>query len=289
LQPLLPKDIHAAPYQALYTNMLSGLSEAAQSEEGMLSISQAALPIVKSTLEALRETLINQSFKSPEEEIFFFKQVKPVFYCHWIFWLGARQMELHRPPGNKPVQEKYFLGELQKLQNFFDEHVEFYLYYRRGSCMLDDIYFLREKQDINIASTPYQINMDRQFSTSHDYLVAKILASDMLSGHINNILMGLDSPMLPVLPVKHNICWTAPKVGLAELLYALHAAGVFNNSQIEIKKIADFFSSQMNVNLGNVYKTLEEIRLRKKNRTAFLDMLRQHLIRRMDEDDERAF
>jgi hypothetical protein len=69
-------------------------------------------------------------------------------------------------------------------------------------------------------------------------------------------------------------------------MYALQSAGVFNNSTADIKQIASCFEWIFNVDLKNYYRTFLEIRSRKANRTAFLDLLKERLIKRMDEADE---
>jgi hypothetical protein len=75
---------------------------------------------------------------------------------------------------------------------------------------------------------------------------------------------------------------------LAELIVALDAHAVFNNTPVGIGRLAPLFASVFNVKMGNIHKIYEEIRLRKKNRTSFLDALRMSLIRKMEHDDEFA-
>lgn len=81
--------------------------------------------------------------------------------------------------------------------------------------------------------------------------------------------------------------WTAPKTALIELIYGLQAAGACNNGAADIKQITSFFESVFGLELGNVYNVFQEMRLRKKNRTVFLDNLRDRVVQRMDEADER--
>ena len=81
--------------------------------------------------------------------------------------------------------------------------------------------------------------------------------------------------------------WTGSKASLIELIYALHYQAVFDNGNADIRLIAKYFESTFNVDLGNFYQTYLELRTRKMNRTKFLDALREELIRRMDEQDEK--
>jgi hypothetical protein len=81
-----------------------------------------------------------------------------------------------------------------------------------------------------------------------------------------------------------NLNWRGSKTALTELIYALHAQGVFDNT--DIKVIAKTFESIFNVDLGDFYHTFMELKARKINRTKFLDSLRDALIKRMDELEE---
>lgn len=78
--------------------------------------------------------------------------------------------------------------------------------------------------------------------------------------------------------------WAGSKTALTELIYALHAQGVFDNADIKI--IAKTFESIFNIDLGDFYHTFMELKNRKVNRTKFLDSLRDALIKRMDEQEE---
>jgi hypothetical protein len=79
--------------------------------------------------------------------------------------------------------------------------------------------------------------------------------------------------------------WTDSKTGLIELMYALRQKGCFNHGQAEIKEIAEFFEQTLDIDLGNYYRTFQEIRIRKSGRTNFLDQLKTVLIQYMDDVD----
>ena len=76
------------------------------------------------------------------------------------------------------------------------------------------------------------------------------------------------------------------KSALVELLYALQSAGSCNNGDIDLKQLANHFEHLFNIDLGNYYRIFQEMRIRKMNRTTFLDQLKARLIQRMDETDE---
>ena len=83
-----------------------------------------------------------------------------------------------------------------------------------------------------------------------------------------------------------KMIWTAPKVSLIELIYALHSEGVFNNGAADLKDIADYFEHIFDIDLGQYRRTFHEIRARKVDRTKFIMTLNETLVKRMDNADE---
>ena len=243
----------------------------------------------RKAMQKLREHIQSASFETTDEEVYFFKTIKPRFHAHLIYYLKIYNIEINRPTGSKIVQNEYLEKEFYKLRLFFESHTSFYHYYRSGETYLDEQYFTREKSNTHSGIQFLYIDADPSFSTLYDYQVAKIMANEMLSDYLNSALSGANSKPSPdSTTVKPALVWSDSKVSLAELLYAFHASGVFNNSQADIKTITDYMCGIFNVRIGNIYKVFEEIRLRKKNRTVFLDSLRQNLIQRMDRDDSQA-
>jgi hypothetical protein len=76
----------------------------------------------------------------------------------------------------------------------------------------------------------------------------------------------------------NTLQWTAQKVALVELIYALHAAGVFNYGKTDVKQIVNCFETMFSIDLGNYARVFSEIRIRKKAPTNFIDHLRERLV-----------
>ncbi|MEP0712451.1 MAG: RteC domain-containing protein, partial [Algoriphagus sp.] len=79
--------------------------------------------------------------------------------------------------------------------------------------------------------------------------------------------------------------WTDSKSALIELAYALHSRGAVNHGKSDVKAIITLMESLFNVQVGNFYRTFQSMRGRKKNRTIFLDSLKESLVKRMDDTD----
>lgn len=79
--------------------------------------------------------------------------------------------------------------------------------------------------------------------------------------------------------------WTESKTSLIELIYALHTQKVFNEGKADLAEIAKCFEKLFDIELGDIYRASNEIKNRKINKTKFLDVLRENLNKRFEEQD----
>lgn len=245
---------------------------------------EAVIDIILKCLSEVKEYVLNKGFKNIDEEVHFFKHQKPAIVSKLIYYNAIYKIEAKKPYGVKPIK-KYLNNELKKLKRYFDNNLEFYKYYRTNNSFIDDKLFVRGKYDIKLSLDTFYFEADRNFSTSHDYKVAKIIANDpiqvYLEDQLHNTAYREKSTDLP------NLNWSGSKTALIELIYALHSQGIFDNGNADIKIIAKTFERAFNIDLGDFYHTFMELKSRKINRTKFLDSLRDTLIRKMDEQEER--
>lgn len=239
----------------------------------------------------IRKLTIENGFKTQQKEITFFKYIKPKVYSKLIYYVKLFSVESKRPRGSNKSQIKYFNNEIDKLQVYFNDNLEFYQYYRRGAIFLDDQYFLRGKADMRLHPDTFHFFVDPQFSTSHDSTVATILAYDMLiiylKKEIDNLInYGNMETNFNAFQKQSKLFWTGSKTDLIELIYALNNSGAINSGTADIKEVASACEQLFNVDLGNYYHTFVEIRSRKSNKTKFIDKLKESLIQRIDESDE---
>jgi hypothetical protein len=215
---------------------------------------------------------------------------KPRFTSKLVYNIEVLKIEGRRPIGSYKAQQRYLMKQLSKLESFFEDNIEFYQYYRSGNTFLDEKYFVRNVFDIRLHQDAYIFDYDSTFCTTHDFKVAKIIANELLRNYLNSSLTELEQNKYAVSKYqeapKKRLLWTGPKAALIELLYSLHSAGVFNNSNAEIGQIARYLQSAFGVDLGNYYRAFQEIRIRKSGRTNFIDLLKKKLVERMDDTDD---
>ena len=259
--------------------------------DDLLFKAEKAIKITKIYLEKLRNTTVTNSFKSKAEEIDFFKNKKPQLYCKLIYYVNLFNIESKRTRSSNKSQIKYFNKNIDKLQTYFNDNLEFYHYYRTGATFLDDQYFLRGKTNIRLFPDSLSFFVDDKFSTSHDSTVATILAYDMLIIYLKTEIDKLENnnsmeANYNAFQKQSKLFWTGNKTDLIELIYALHSSGAVNSGTADIKEVASVCEQMFNISLGDYYRTFLEIRSRKINQTKFIDKLKDSLTKKMLESDE---
>ncbi|WP_223713154.1 RteC domain-containing protein [Niabella beijingensis] len=260
------------------------IKELTYEQGNVLASSEKAVELILHKTSELKEYVLKTGFKNVQEEIHFFKYQKPAIIAKLIYHNAIYKIEARKPYGAKPIR-KYLNKELKKLKRFFDNNLDFYKYYRSNNSFLDENFFVRGKHDIKLWLDTYYFQSDQTFSTSHDYKVAKIIANDLIQVYIEGQLYSKTQDSNSASTEILN--WTGSKVAMIELIYALHYQGVFDNGNSDIRMIAKYFENAFSVDLGDFYHTYLEIKNRKINRTKFIDTLRDGLIKKMDEQDEK--
>lgn len=195
-------------------------------------------------LRILKEHVLGNPFHNCEEEIIFFKNIKPKFTSKLIYFKKTKKLEIGKPLGGEKMQREYYDNEINKLNLYFTENQEFYNYYRLGSDFLDSKLFTRSNTEINYNLEPYYYELDDRFSTTHDFKVAMIIANEIFLIHIENTIRNLFHTKTVVKnePFElKTIKWTESKTALIELIYALHTQKTFNNGKMDIAEMAKYF------------------------------------------------
>ena len=270
--------------QTIISELDDRINELTYEPSNSLVSYENAIGLVLQKLEEIKKYIKKNGFKDDEEEILFFKQLKPQLVSKLIYFNSIYKIETKRPRGGDKTIKKYLNVELSKIKRYFDANLEFYKYYRTNSTHLDYKFFLRGKHDIKLSLDTYYFEADHNFATSHDYKVAKIIANDLIQVYLEDQLSNNNQRKLLETPPLN---WTGSKTSLIELIYSLHSQGSIDNGNADIKIIAKTFENIFNIDLGDFYHSYLELKGRKINRTKFLDSLRDALIKRMDEQDEK--
>jgi len=281
-------------YQKIIADLDEKLAELKSARYHILVQSEKAVAFCNLALIQMRDLVIKNGFENQQDEIQFFKKVKPKVYSQLIYHNQIFKIESKRPNSCDKVQRKFLVGELDKIQIFLNDNLEFYQYHRCNSNFLDDHYFMRGKGDIRLRLGSLDFLTDSLFCTNHDQTVACIKAYDILTIYLKQELEKLNSRYgRNELRNKEDylneskLNWTESKVALIELIYAIHSTGAVNRGVTDIKLLSDVFEQIFHIDLGDRYRAFIEIRARKKERTKFIDYLKESLIHRMDDIDQK--
>ena len=248
------------------------------------------IDFIRPLFEELREFNHQYTFQDANEEILFFKDIKPFILSKLIYFNDIYLLELRKPNGSKEVLKEYYKKKQTAITEFCNANLDFYQYYRSKATHLDRYYFLREHENYKLCHNCGMFDKDPLFSTCCDHRVAKMLAYDMLEIYLQQRLQELERKEViensrTSLP-DNPFLWTGTKIAAIELGYAIYAAGVLNNGNADIKEIMTYIEASFKIDLGDYYRTYLAIRERKKDKTSFLTNLINKLLQKMDEDDK---
>lgn len=122
---------------------LDKLQSIEHSEGDILQIVPSAIKVMEEMFKEIKAFISDYKFRSEDEEIKFFKEIKPQLFSKLIYYQKIYRIEAMRPNGSDEAQKKYINKELDRLKDFFDENLDFYKYYRSNGTHFDKICFMR--------------------------------------------------------------------------------------------------------------------------------------------------
>jgi len=237
----------------------------------------------------LKSFVVNYGFSDINEEILFFKEIKPIFLSEYIFNNKVLQILIQKPIGKNDVILDYYEKNLKDITCFFNANQEFYRYHRLKLKYYDAVYFVKQRKELQHLTDASQNNFEPAFSSSHDYLLAQIIANDrletFLKEQIDTIIFQNKIPHVDNMgnSLRHTLQWSDSQSALIELIYALHTNKSFNNGNCDIRELTAYFEQVFNVKINDVYRRFQDIKSRN-TQTKFIDSLKASLLKKIDED-----
>lgn len=251
----------------------------------------STLKPIRQALQKLKNYLAEHPFANKDEEIKFFKYIKPDFYCWQIYYTELYTIETDMPYNDADQQTNFLKQELRYIGRFFHQYQFHYQYYQLNASELDNLYFVRgvEAQSVLLPNVP---DVDPTFSTSSDYLFSKIKAFELLKEWIQEKLLFLKKDPLTPYSFLHNrseedLTWTGETINLAEIGFAIYNTGQVNRGAASLNSIFRWLEQNLNVSIGIPAKRFAEIRRRKRlSQTRFIDEMKESIIRKLEKEDE---
>ncbi len=253
------------------------------SENNILKKSLDASHVLANAFDKLKKFILSYKFQSEEEEINFFKEVKPRFCYRLIYYRKLYNIEINRPVAALCTQKEYLHEELRAINKYTNKRLDFVRYYRSGSTHLDSLYFLRNRVDTEQYLETFYYELDPNFSTNCDFKVAKIMANDMLSAYLMQEIELLNDNGIKLgtfnFPSTKKT-WMGSKAELQEQIYSWDSAGSFGN--VPLTQLYDYIQNVFNIQLdGNLSRTFGDLKIRN-TPTPYLDKLKSALLKRMN-------
>jgi len=253
------------------------------SEVSTMNKSLEASRILDEAFNQLKTFILSYTFQSEEEEILFFKEIKPRLCFRLIYYRKLYNIEINRPAGIDK-QREYLSEALNDINKYNSKRLDFIRYYRSGSSHLDSLYFLRGKTDTGQYMETFSYEFDPKFTTNCDFKVAKILSNDMLSDYLereiealndnNNITVG--SFGFPAV----KLTWKGTKAEFQEQILAWDSAATFGD--VPFTQLHSYMQNVFNIQVdGKLSRVLDDLKTRNEP-TPFINKLKNLLLRRMD-------
>ena len=238
---------------------------------------------------AIKTEVLQVGFLNEDQEVDFFKNVKPQILGKLIYYNKVFRIETTCPVSNGKIHQSYYENVLKNLKLEYKESIcneDFYRYYRAGRTDRDHTYFRLGKINYHDGLKSGVFEIDLSFSTYYDNKIAHIIANELLYTYTLTKINPEENPdtILQNLDANKDISWTNSQNALIELIYALYASNSIAYGKIGIRKLALIFQVLFRTPLNDIHHSFHRMKTRSGSRTAFLDQLKISLEEYMDKD-----
>ncbi len=244
---------------------------------------------LKEMLSIIKARVLQDSFADEQQEIDFFKNIKPQILGKLIYYNKIFRIETTCPVSNGKIHQSYYENLLKSLKSEYKESIcneDFYRYYRAGRTDRDHTYFRLGQINYHDGLKSGVFEIDLSFSTYYDNKVAYIIANELLYTYMLTKINPEENPDAILLngDANKDISWTNSQNALIELIYALYASNSIAFGKIGIRKLALIFQVLFRTPLNDIHHSFHRMKTRAGSRTAFLDQLKISLEEYMDKD-----
>ncbi|MDN3707257.1 RteC domain-containing protein [Myroides ceti] len=237
----------------------------------------------------IKAKVLQGNFINEQQEIDFFKNIKPQVLGKLIYYNKVFRIETTCPVSNGRLHQNYFENQLKVLKSEYKESIsneDFYRYYRAGRTDRDHKYFRLGQINYHDGLKSGVFEIDLSFSTYYDNKVAHIIANELLYTYLLTKINPDENPDTILIngDINKDITWTNSQNALIELIYALYASNSVAHGKIGIRKLALIFRILFRTPLNDIHHAFHRMKTRSGSRTAFLDQLKFSLEEYMDKD-----
>lgn len=247
--------------------------------EAMNEKAKKGVSLIKEKLSAIRKRVNDLGFKSEEDEIFFFRNIKPQIHGYLIFFSILAEIETSKMLMTEDELNTLINKKFSKFRKVMRDNSEFVAYYSQNMTHLDKTYFLRATEIVNVTSHITSVLLDPDFNTVYDVVLANLYAMQLLQNHL--FIPGqISEDFRKKMP---TLKWTASKSDFIEFIYGLQASLAVNNGEVEIKELCRAIQSIIQVQIDDPYRIFIDLSNRKIAHMKFIPKMEEGLLRRIKE------
>lgn len=269
----------------LLSELTADLQKIAVMSENRLQQAERSFIAAELAISRLKEFITEYTFKSQEEEVRFFKEIKPEFQKELIYNEEVLFIESNCPVGPEEPRKVFIDRALNRIQAYFEKHNYIYNYCRSGQTSFDTLFFVRSPKPIPLTPVSFS-DIDPEFSNPHSYKVAKLKALEELRDYIRamqNQQLAVKDQKFKTTAAKRNRIFTGPKAAIEEILQGMLAKGWVNYGDYAAQQLFNDFESFFNVKLSDPARSLISMAIRKKGYTPHIDKMKDALIERIEQ------
>ncbi len=257
------------------------IEEILRGQDENTKMAKKAGKLIMSTLTSFRKIIRDKGFKRDEDEIFFFKNIKPKIQAYLIFFSILTEFETSKYHMIDEEMNNLIEKKMRMFRHLIRENLDFVTYYTEGLTHLDRLYFLRPADIQKVTRHSTSVMLDPEFNTTYDGVAANIIAHKLLL----NYLFPEQQNKIKI-PKVHKLKWTASKADFIELVYGLQATLAVKGGDVEIKELCQALHSIFEVQIDDPYRIFIDITGRKMTKLKFIPKMEDGLLRKIDEANE---
>lgn len=251
--------------------------------------SSEAMKRTEEYLSMIEEKLKNHSFSSKDDEVKYFKYYFPkifkLYYYHKSIAMIEKEKYLVCFTEQKQID--FYSKCIQRIDNIYDDELLLLNESKALSNKNKKRLFLRKHYrwrrnnldcalNENYVTNSISIAIGKRESIPEviKYIEYKI---EQLNAIYNETSINMNHNQKK----KNKLRWTASKVLLMELIYAIYLSKSVNDGKAELQEIVVAFEELFNIDLQNHNNIIQNIKARKSNKTKFIDILKEELMNKL--------
>lgn len=247
----------------------------------------ASVILVNKAISELKDYIKTYDFESQQDEIIFFKEIRPKILSHKIRVSIDYNIHVNEPIGTKENLILYFEEAIKGFQSLFKLNSFYYQYYRNHFTELDNLYFLRAADHLLIP-LPEITDTDHNDTTPMSDLFARFMAYEQINHQIiEKIGVLVNNTEFTRNENEVELRWTGDVINAVELAYGIWLTGQVNDGNASLNQIVRWFESNLNLSIGIAQRKFTEISRRKRlSITKFIDQMRAAILDKIDKLNE---